>query len=216
MEKARAAENISEELYNRQTEMLEKEHLERRAKLRGTFTGEISKEETVAFRKWWDDLNKNNELDKVPWGTVESEWSKATASQIGLNNLRMQKDMTDLSNITMKQVNEIAKIIAKERPFNGLTDNLEDNLTKMDLLFADMGLLTKEQLNNGSMQKEKNKRLSFLLGESENAYSLTSNQLIEDMQRNGYDSWANAINSAPNSDELKRQLLAQLLSLIHI
>ena len=210
LEKARAAENISEELYNRQTERLEQEHLERRAKLRGTFTGEISKKETIAFRKWWDDLNKNNELDKVPWGTVESEWSKATVAQIGLNNLRMQKDMTEVSTIMAKYVNEITQIIAKERPFNGLTDNLEDNLTKMDLLFADMGLLTKEQLNNGSMQKEKNKRLSFLLGESENAYSLTSDQLIEDMQRNGYDAWANAINSTPNSDEMKRQILAQL------
>ncbi|MBR5395835.1 MAG: phage tail tape measure protein [Bacteroidaceae bacterium] len=210
LEKARSEENISEELYNRQLEMLEQEHLERRSKLRGTFTGEVSKAETKAFRKWWEDLEKMDELDHVPWATVESEWSKATAEQIWRNNLKMQQDMTQMESITMKHVNAIAKIIAKERPYDAITDDLQANLTKMDILFADLGTVTKKQLEDGSLTKELSRRLSFLLGEAEHAYSLNAEQLMSDMGEKGFKAWADAIASAENSEELKRQLLAQL------
>ena len=210
LEKARSEENISEELYNRQVEMLEQEHLERRSKLRGTFTGEVSKAETEAFRKWWADLEKMDELDHVPWATVESEWSKALAAQIGRNNLKMQQDMTQMESITMKHVNQIAKIVSKERPYDGITENLQANLTKLDILFADLGTITKQQLEDGSLTKELNNRLSFLLGEAEHAYTLTTEQLMTDMGEKGFQAWADAIANDENGDELKRQLLAQL------
>lgn len=210
LEKARSEENISEELYNRQAEMLEQEHLERRSKLRGTFTGEVSKEEITAFRKWWAELEKMGELDHVPWATVESEWSKAIAAQIGRNNLKMQQDMTQVESITMKHVNQIAKIIAKERPYDGITENLQANLTKLDILFADLGTVTKQQLEDGSLTKELSRRLSFLLGEAEHAYSLTAEQIMTDMGANGFKTWADAIANAENADELKQRLLAQL------
>ena len=210
LEKARSEENISEELYNRQAEMLEQEHLERRSKLRGTFTGEVSKEETAAFRKWWADLEKMDELDHVPWATVESEWSKALATQIGRNNLKMQQDMTQVESITMKHVNQIAKIVSKERPYDGITENLQANLTKLDILFADLGTVTKKQLEDGSLTKELSRRLSFLLEESERAYTLDAEQLMADMGAKGFKAWADAIASNENADELKRQLLAQL------
>ena len=210
LEKARSEENISEELYNRQAEMLEQEHLERRSKLRGTFTGEVSKEEITAFRKWWDELEKMGELDHVPWATVESEWSKAIAAQIGRNNLKMQQDMTQVESITMKHVNQIAKIVAKERPYDGITENLQANLTKLDILFADLGTVTKKQLEDGSLTKELSRRLSFLLEESERAYTLDAEQLMADMGAKGFKAWADAIASNENADELKRQLLAQL------
>lgn len=210
LEKARSEENISEELYNRQVELLEQEHLERRSKLRGTFTGEVSKEETEAFRKWWADLEKMDELDHVPWATVESEWSKALAAQIGRNNLKMQQDMTQVESITMKHVNTIAKIIAKERPYDGITDSLQANLTKMDILFADLGTVTKKQLEDGSLTTELSRRLSFLLGEAEHAYTLTAEQLMSDMGEKGFKAWADAIANAENAEELKQRLLAQL------
>ncbi len=210
LEKARSEENISEELYNRQAEMLEQEHLERRSKLRGTFTGEVSKAETAAFRQWWKELEDMDELDHVPWATVESEWSKAIAAQIGRNNLKMQQDMTQLQSITMKHVNQIAKIIAKERPYDGITENLQANLTKLDILFADLGLVTKEQLEDGTLNEELIRRLSFLMGEAEHAYSLTAEQLMTDMGEKGFEAWANAIASAENGEDLKQRLLAQL------
>lgn len=210
LEKARSEENISEELYNRQAEMLEQEHLERRSKLRGTFTGEVSKAETAAFRQWWKELEDMDELDHVPWETVESEWSKAIAAQIGRNNLKMQQDMTQMQSITMKHVNQIAKIIAKERPYDGITENLQANLTKLDILFADLGLVTKEQLEDGTLNEELIRRLSFLMGEAEHAYSLTAEQLMTDMGEKGFEAWANAIASAENGEDLKQRLLAQL------
>lgn len=210
LEKARSEENISEDLYNRQAEMLEQEHLERRSKLRGTFTGEVSKAETAAFRQWWQELEEMDELDHVPWETVESEWSKAIAAQIGRNNLKMQQDMTQLQSITMKHVNQIAKIIAKERPYDGITENLQANLTKLDILFADLGLVTKEQLEDGTLNEELIRRLSFLMGEAEHAYSLTAEQLMTDMGEKGFEAWANAIASAENGEDLKQRLLAQL------
>ena len=210
LEKARSEENISEELFNRQSEMLEQEHLERRSKLRATFTGEVGKEEIASFRKWWAELEKKDELDHVPWATVESEWSKALAAQIGRNNLRMQQDMTQVESITMKHVNQIAKIVAKERPYDGITDNLQANLTKLDILFADLGTVTKQQLEDGSLTKELSRRLSFLLGEAEHAYSLSTSQLMADMGREGFQAWADAIANAENAEDLKHQLLAQL------
>ena len=210
LEKARSEENISEELFNRQSEMLEQEHLERRSKLRATFTGEVGKEEIASFRKWWDELEKQDELDHVPWATVESEWSKALAAQIGRNNLRMQQDMTQVESITMKHVNQIAKIVAKERPYDGITDNLQANLTKLDILFADLGTVTKQQLEDGSLTKELSRRLSFLLSEAEHAYSLSTSQLMADMGREGFQAWADAIANAENAEDLKHQLLAQL------
>ncbi len=210
LEKARSEENISEELYNRQSEMLEQEHLERRSKLRGTFTGEVSKEEITAFRKWWAELEKMGELDHVPWATVESEWSKAIAAQIGRNNLKMQQDMTQVESITMKHVNQIAKIISKERPYDGITENLQSNLTKLDILFADLGLVTKDQLESGSLNEELISRLSFLLKETEHAYTLTAGQLMSDMGEEGFKAWADAIANAENADDLKQRLLAQL------
>ena len=210
LEKARSEENISEELYSRQAEMLEQEHLERRSKLRATFTGEVGKEEIASFRKWWAELEKQDELDHVPWATVESEWSKALAAQIGRNNLRMQQDMTQVESITMKHVNQIAKIVAKERPYDGITENLQANLTKLDILFADLGTVTKQQLEDGSLTKELSRRLSFLLGEAEHAYSLSTSQLMADMGREGFQAWADAIANAENAEDLKHQLLAQL------
>ena len=210
LEDARAAENISEETYNRETEKLEQEHLERRSKLRGSFTGEISEKEIAAFRKWWADLVKQFELDDANWGTIKNEWAKAKAADIGENKSKMTKDLEDMSLIVMKHINQIGKIIEKERPFNGITDNLKANLTTMDILFADKGSMTEEEVKSGSREVEGNRRMTFLLGEASKVYNLTGDELMEDMHRSGLGSWADAINSKPDAEELKRRMLAQL------
>jgi hypothetical protein len=207
MEKARSEEKITEEMYNRQVELLEQEHLKKRSDLRGTFTGELGKKETEQFRKWWKGLEKQYELDDVSWKTVESEWSKATAAQIGRNNQRMQKDLTDQQAIVMKHMNTIAGIIAQERPYDGITKNLQDNLTKIDVLFADFGVIPNEQIENGSLFEENSKRLAFLLGEAERAYTLTAEELTTDMRKAGFDAWADALD-----EQAKHRLLAQLQS----
>ena len=208
LEKARIEENMSEELFNRQAELLEQEHLERRSKLRETFTAGASEQEKQMvkdFREWWAKLAKTGDLDEVPWATVESEWSKALESQRGLNNLRAQQDMTKLEQITVKHLNAIAKIIDRERPYDGITANLRDNLTKMDILFADLD--KQGATDAATLVSEQSKRLSFLLEEAGHAYALTFEQLDKDMREKGFGAWADELGV---SEDKKQQILSQL------
>lgn len=209
LEQARIEENMTEETFNRQAELLEQEHLERRSKLRETFTAGNTKDEremVQQFRQWWKQLQKQGELDEVPWATVESEWSKAIASDIGRNNLNAQKDLTELRKITVKHLNEIAKLVDKERPYDGITANLRQNLTKMDVLLADM-VQEGPEADTKKLVKAETERLQFLLGEAEHAYSLTFDQLAARMREKGFGSWVDAL----MVDEDKKQQLMQNL-----
>ena len=209
LEKARIEENMSEELFNRQAELLEQEHLERRSKLRETFTAgstEQEKKMVKQFREWWSQLEKQGLLDEVPWATVESEWSKALASEIGRNNLRAQQDLTKLQEITVKHLNEIAKLIDKERPYDGITANLRKNLTEMDILLADMQKDGPEK-DTAKLVKAETIRLKFLLSEAEQAYSLDFEQLKEKMVKEGFGEWAQAIEG---DEQLKQSLMQNL------
>ena len=208
LEKARIEENMSEELFNRQAELLEQEHLERRSKLRETFTAgntKAEKEMVKQFREWWSKLEKDGKLDEVPWATVESEWAKALASEIGRNNLKAQQDLTQMQQITVKHLNKIADIIAKERPYDGIVDNLRKNLTEMDILFADME--KKGATDPATLVKEQNTRLQFLLGEAETAYQSSIDEVLKRMADAGMTAWAEEISK---SDAMKNALMAQL------
>jgi len=208
LEKARIEENMSEELFNRQAELLEQEHLERRSKLRETFTAgntKAEKEMVKQFREWWSKLEKDGKLDEVPWATVESEWAKALASEIGRNNLKAQQDLTQMQQITVKHLNKIADIIAKERPYDGIVDNLRKNLTEMDILFADME--KKGATDPATLVKEQNTRLQFLLGEAETAYQSSIDEVLRRMADAGMTAWAEEIGK---SDAMKNALMAQL------
>ena len=209
LEKAREEENMSEELYNREVELLEQEHLKKRSDLRRTFTADNSKEEQAMvkqFRKWWSALEKSGDLDVVPWATVESEWSKATAAQIGRNNLKAQQDLTQLQSITVKHLNAIAKLIDKERPYDGITANLRDNLIKMDILFADIQKNGPSQ-DTSALVKAGTERLKFLLGEAETAYSSTIEDVLRRMGEAGMTAWAEEIRKSP---DMQNALMAQL------
>lgn len=209
LEKARIEEGMSEELFNRQAELLEQEHLERRSRLRETFTAgatEKEREMVKEFRKWWKQLQDTGALDDVPWKTVESEWANAIASEIGRNNLKAQQDLTQLQQITVKHLNEIAKIIDKERPYDGITANLRKNLTEADVLLADM---QKEgpATDTAELVREEQRRMKFLLTQAEQAYSLNFEQLKERMIKDGFGEWADAVGK---DEQLKQALMAAL------
>ena len=212
LEKARIEENMSEELFNRQAELLEQEHLERRSKLRETFTAGNTKEEkemVKQFRNWWSKLEKEGKLDEVPWATVESEWAKALASEIGRNNLKAQQDLTQMQQITVKHLNKIADIIAKERPYDGIVDNLRKNLTDMDILFADME--KKGVTDAAKLVKAEAERMRFLLGEAENAYALTFDELAKKMREKGLGDWADEL----MIDDQKKQSIIEALHKVY-
>lgn len=209
LEKAREEEGMSEELFNREAELLEQEHLERRSKLRETFTAGTSKQEremVAQFRLWWDKLEKSGDLDEVPWATVESEWMKALASEIGRNNLKAQQDLTQLQSITVKHLNAIAKLIDKERPYDGITANLRKNLTEMDILLTDI-MKDGPADDTAKLVSEQGRRLQFLLTEAEHAYALTFDDLAKKMREQGLGDWADAL----MIDEQKKQSLMQNL-----
>lgn len=200
IEEARANEEMTEAEYNRRLDALEQEHLERRSALRQTFTSK-DKQFIQQFRQWWASVE---ELDEVAWDTIEAEWLAAFDRDRKYNNRAAQKDLTQMQAIVVKQLREIEAIIDKERPFNGITRNLQDNLTKMGLLFKD-GVPEGDKF-----MQENTRRLTFLLHEAENAYNMTFDQLAEDMRKNGLGAWADAITGSENAEKEKRAVIAQL------
>lgn len=211
IEDARIEEGLSETEFNRRMDALEQEHLKKRSDLRRRFTTE-DKQFVIQFEQWWASVE---ELDEVNWSKINDEWASATGKQRKYNDRKMQKDLADMKAITVKQLNAIADIIAKERPYDGITKNLQDNLTKMGILFADL-----DAANNGAIAADKGKvfddakyveentkRLKFLLGEAENAYSITIEDLLRKMAENGLEAWADEIGK---SNAMKAGLMAQL------
>ena len=199
IEEARANEEMTEAEYNRRLDALEQEHLERRSALRQTFTSE-DKQFIQQFRQWWASVA---ELDEVSWETIEAEWIAAFDRDRKYNNRAAQKDLTAMQAITVKQLREIEAIIDKERPFNGITRNLQDNLTKMGILF-------KDGVDDSNFMEQNTKRLTFLLREAEDAYNMTWEQLERDMRGNGLGAWADAIVGSDNAEKEKRAVIAQL------
>lgn len=197
IEEARSKEEMSDAEYNRRIDALEMEHLQKRSDLRKTFTSE-DQGFIRQFRQWWASVA---ELDEVSWETIEAEWKAAWERDRKYNNREAQKDLTAMQAITVKQLKAIEAIIDKERPFNGITRNLQDNLTTMGIMFAD-GV-------EGTL-KESVSRTTFLLKEAENAYELTWEQLEKDMRENGLGAWADAIAGSENAEKAKRAILNAL------
>lgn len=219
IEEKRAEEGMSEAEYNRRLEALEMEHLQKRSDLRKSYITE-DKKYVTQFRDWWKSVR---ELDAVEWELIEAEVKVATERDRKYIGMNAQKDLTSMNAIVVKQLTAIENIINKERPFNGITDNLEENLTKMRILFADFDQQKSEALKRGaskdeldkidaSADGERMKRLSAILGLSENAYTLTVEELMNRMGDAGMQSLVDALNSNENGEKMKRALLAQLHS----
>ena len=207
IEDARIEEGLTEAEYNRRIEALEQEHLQKRSDLRKTFTEKDDKAFVKQFRQWWADIE---ELDEIRWDKVDKEWSEATDRSIRFNDMNAQKDLAKMKGVIMKQMNEIANIISKERPFDGITKNLEDNLTKMSILFTDKERTDRQLFGVEDFVRQRTERLQFLLKEAEHAYSIGSEELLGRMREAGLNNWADAIASDENADAMKQALMAQL------
>ena len=108
-----------------------------------------------------------------------------------------------------KQMDAIADIIEKERPFNGITKNLEENLTKIGVLQADfekkrLDLVRKRKDTSEldtAWEAEAPKRVSFLLEEAEHAYNTTIEEVVARMEKAGMTAWAEEIKNDPTMQE---------------
>lgn len=207
IEDARIEEGLTEADFNRRMDELEKEHLQKRSELRQRFTTE-DKQFAQEFEQWWESIE---ELDEVNWKKIDNEWDAATKKQRVYNNRKMQKDLADIKAITVKELNAIADIIAKERPYDGITRNLSDNLTKMGILdVANSGVQNTSKgrvYDNAKYAEENLRRVIFLLGEAEHAYSITIDDLLKKMTESGFGAWAEELGK---NDAMQRGLMAQL------
>lgn len=126
-----------------------------------------------------------------------------------------QRDFNKVQMTIQDQLKAIQDIIDKERPFNGITKNLRENLVTMGILTADMSKerdkLMKENADmtdfNARQAAEEVKRTAFMLGEAENAYSTTIEDVMRRMADAGMDAWADELRQNPKMQE---GLMAQL------
>ena len=132
-------------------------------------------------------------------------------------NLEIEKDFLKQQNVVAKQMNAIADIIAKERPFNGITESLRENLTTMGILTADM-TQTREELMaagedmakfNAEQYKQEIARTMFILEQAGKGYSLTWEEMMRNMAENGWQAWADALQA---NSEMKERLINQVYS----
>ena len=132
-------------------------------------------------------------------------------------DLGSEKDFNKVQMALRQQLKAIEDIIDKERPFNGITKNLRENLVTMGILTADMSKerdrLMKENADmmdfNARQAAEEVKRTAFMLGEAENAYSTTIEEVMRHMADKGMQAWADELKQSPVMQE---GMMAQLRS----
>lgn len=150
-------------------------------------------------------LKSKGEQGEVEFNKISSKLTKDIAN-----------DLYKQQNAVANQVEAIRKIIAQERPFDGLVENLEKNLSTMGVLFAELDKKRREAIAAGLEPEDDkmlrgedavNKRMLVLLQQAEDAYALTFDQLKEVMVNKGFAEWADAIE---NDDQLRKATMAML------
>ena len=133
---------------------------------------------------------------------IRAKSEKEYRTYMGQLDKGSEQDFLRQQRAVGKQMKAIEDIINKERPFNGITENLQENLVKMGILTAD---LVEDQRN----VVEEVKRTMFLLGEAEHAYLLDTEKLLSDMREGGFYEWADAISK---DKTMQQGILAMLRS----
>lgn len=202
IQQERNDEQISEGEAWRQTLLIEAEWQQRRGELQqlyGTRREKVTQDEANAI---FDILSeRTNEttdyIKKDIKNTVKfiekvgSEKSKAAMDKIyGDIDLGTEKAFLRQRNAIGKQVQFMTDTLAKERPFNGITENLQENLTKM-----------------GILEGQVPEKMHFLLGQIEKAYTLDVKEMVKRISEAGFTAWAEEISS---DTQMQQALLAQL------
>lgn len=129
----------------------------------------------------------------------------------------IEQDFLRQRNTIGQHMKAIQDIINKERPFNGITKDLETNLTTMGILTSHMNKERDELMaKNADMTKfnekqaeEAFKEMTFLLGEAENAYSTTAEEVMQRAAKAGLTAWVEEMKQNP---QMQEGLMAQLRS----
>lgn len=209
---------------------------QRRAELQEMYAGKTAKITADEQQKIYDilSLRTGDSSDMIKktigstYGFIKAVGEKDAAAMhkiLGKLDKDIEQDFLKMNKAVSKQVQAMVDIINKERPFNSLTENLQTNLQKMDLLVPELNKKLKEIQDtvepdknaearmNDEIQRQTYLRTTFLLGEAENAYSMTWDKLEADMRKNGMGSWADAILGSEDADTAKQAVIAQLHSI---
>lgn len=229
IQEAQTEEGLSEEEAQRQIVENEVEWRQRRMELLQMYGGQSAKvvgeEQDAIFRIIADRLDEDVDYVKAVYQkTVDTvkkigEMNEQGALEAREFNSKMDRqamqELLKQQNTAAKQMQAIHDIIAKERPYDGIVDNLRKNLTTMGILFADMEKANSEAIkkglakpfDDGQIVEQRFKRLEFVMRQVEEAYDLSINDLIERMKKEGFGEWAKAIES---DDQMQQAMLAQL------
>lgn len=209
---------------------------QRRAELQEMYAGKTAKITADEQQKIYDilSLRTGDSSDMIKktigstYGFIKAVGEKDAAAMrkiFGNLDKDIEGDFLKMNKAVSKQVQAMVDIINKERPFNKLTDNLQENLSKMGLLVPDLNAIREKIMDavepdkdalakiNDDIQRERTRRLTFLFGEAESAYSMTWDKLETDMRNKGMGLWADAILGSENADTEKQALIAQLHTL---
>lgn len=129
----------------------------------------------------------------------------------------IEKDFLRQRQAVGKHLEAIQTILDKERPFNGITKDLQDNLTTMGILTAHLNKERDELMAknadmtefNHKQSEEMFKELAFLLREAETAYSSTAEELMQRAAKAGLQAW---VDEMKNNPQMQEGLMAQLRS----
>lgn len=231
IEEAGTDEGLTEAEIRNRTLSNEMEWHQRRAELQKLYarkSGEVTKEEqnaiyhiiaertgdTEKFVRQTIGRTNNlvNEIEKSneKGAAIVHKWLSKLGLDVERDYMRQQQALT-------KQMKAIEDIIDKERPFNGITKNLQESLATMDILTGDMRKEYNELMMQGKdttefnarQAQEEMKRTAFMLGEAENAYSTTIDRVLSNMRENGMAAWADWLQIRPEQQEAT---MAQLRS----
>ena len=114
-----------------------------------------------------------------------------------------------------KQMKFIEETLAKERPYDGITKNLQDNLDKMGVLAAKYRRENEELARQNKEPKYSNEQITaqsydemaFYLRQAADAYSIDIDELLHRMVKEGMTATAEEISK---SDMLKQAVMGQL------
>lgn len=133
-------------------------------------------------------------------------------SDLGLG---WEKDFLKSAKSTGKQMKFIEDTLAKERPFDGITKNLQENLDKMGVLAAQYKRINDELAAQGKPKKYSDAEITaatydemaFFLKQAENAWSIDIDELLRRMAQEGMAATAEEIGK---SELLKQAVMGQL------
>lgn len=209
IETSLANEEITEEEGARRKDILQQEHLERRAQLRKSFNKEATDAERKDLQDWWAVLTQKGELATVEWSKIYSEWSKANEKERATNLLSLTKDLNDSKKILAKMTKELHKALLEYDPVQKVLEGLRSNLDTItvagqkngkDIMGSLLGIGIDE---NGKDYTQKiEDRFNFIFKHMKDAVGMGAEELRTMMQ--GEDGvWSAAL----GDEELKLLLL---------